>query len=856
MSVSAQSQNSSNQLLAKLAVAARLLGKELHRLKLKRVDQARADLRLGEKAYASGTADGQAEFVSRVDGIAQRVTELRQPKAEAVSTFGEKAKVFASRIAKAVKVAALHLKRRRLLRQLGTNLRQSGANSSDEARSASAIAGRITAVETAITDLRPQTYPWTRRPLLTISLLLLLMGVGGAFMVSNQHTVTPAQQKGALSDAQMKKMLRSQQAFQQQLLQMQAEAHRREAEQTQARIAAAERQYREKQERDRAEVEKRQREAAAEQERVAAAERVRQEAQQREQERRITEEKARLQQQRQREAQEQRAKAEAVARAEQQTKQDIRKVAQAFVEALERNDTRSANSLASGNEQQLALAKAQHDFARSFVRMQLARAKKFGGPQASTFFDPSWNKAEEHIEGNKATVKNGVISYSLEKNGQTWKVNLPESSGADLLSVASSLTRDIDEITTKLEKGHYKSDKEAEDAFQAKVTALTAAQTSRLRSEDSLAIERWLRSQLAGGMTERQIVQISDLIAEKFASPEVSQIRERCFKGAGDQRQYDPKMLSSLSRGEYVPAAKPQAKRLQEEIGQMFPPRAVFETSITQWKAKALSPIEEPIQQGPKPPGSLVDEHLESFDNAMLHLADAYLSQRPYTGKSRLSYYNDVKSLQAGDVLYCRYESGDNFFHERPYFFWYRETPPGLENLLKTLPNDHPIRQIGPPLEEAPPTLDLAMKANVGTAEDVKKMMAESRARAQKEARVPKGTSYERGRDLVFKALGVVFAIGAVAEMKAQHDVAVREEELQKIIAASGGAKVRCPECKGSGNVLQTKWNEVSNNPFPVGTQPWIDWQNTLPGLPKTKLEGTSYLEKCSRCGGQGWVGK
>jgi len=38
MSANAQSQNSSNQSLRKLAVAARVLGKELHRLKLKRVD--------------------------------------------------------------------------------------------------------------------------------------------------------------------------------------------------------------------------------------------------------------------------------------------------------------------------------------------------------------------------------------------------------------------------------------------------------------------------------------------------------------------------------------------------------------------------------------------------------------------------------------------------------------------------------------------------------------------------------------------------------------------------------------------------------------------------------------------------
>ena len=78
-------------------------------------------------------------------------------------------------------------------------------------------------------------------------------------------------------------------------------------------------------------------------------------------------------------------------------------------------------------------------------------------------------------------------------------------------------------------------------------------------------------------MTERQIVEISDLIAEKFASPEVSPIRERCFKGTGDQRQFDSKMLYSISKGGLVsakqfPAAKSQAERLNEEIGQMSPP--------------------------------------------------------------------------------------------------------------------------------------------------------------------------------------------------------------------------------------------------------------------------------------------
>jgi hypothetical protein len=54
MSANAGSRNSSNQSLEKIAVIAHLLRRELYRLKLQRVDLPKADLRLGEKAYANG----------------------------------------------------------------------------------------------------------------------------------------------------------------------------------------------------------------------------------------------------------------------------------------------------------------------------------------------------------------------------------------------------------------------------------------------------------------------------------------------------------------------------------------------------------------------------------------------------------------------------------------------------------------------------------------------------------------------------------------------------------------------------------------------------------------------------------
>jgi hypothetical protein len=59
-----EAQNSSNQSLKKIALTAHLLRRELYRLKLKRVDLPKADLRLGEKAYATGATEAEPELDS------------------------------------------------------------------------------------------------------------------------------------------------------------------------------------------------------------------------------------------------------------------------------------------------------------------------------------------------------------------------------------------------------------------------------------------------------------------------------------------------------------------------------------------------------------------------------------------------------------------------------------------------------------------------------------------------------------------------------------------------------------------------------------------------------------------------
>jgi hypothetical protein len=77
--------------LKKIAIAARLFGKELQRNKLKWFNLRRADCRLGEKAYATGTAYREAELVSRLDGVRERLTQSRRQNVEAApSLSGDK----------------------------------------------------------------------------------------------------------------------------------------------------------------------------------------------------------------------------------------------------------------------------------------------------------------------------------------------------------------------------------------------------------------------------------------------------------------------------------------------------------------------------------------------------------------------------------------------------------------------------------------------------------------------------------------------------------------------------------------------------------------------------------------------
>ena len=342
--------------LKKMAIAARLFGKGLYRLRLNRLDLARADRRLGAKAYATGTAEGQVELVSRLDRVTEHITQLQRQEIEAATTFGGKLKAFAIKAAKTVQIAALQRKRRRILRQLGADLRQGPANSSlvEETQLARGVADRVSSVETEISQLTPQTYPWARRPLLLLCLLFLLVAIGGAFAL--RHKLTPAleQQRkvaggSSLSDAQFKKLESQTAAFREQLLRQQAEMSRQEAEATQARIAAAEREQNENRERERRERGKREREQAQkdEQARREQAERDKQQAQIAAAEQdRLEREEAEAKKLAQEKAERDKAEAERAAAAERVRKEEEKRAAQLAEEKRQREeDERAAQKI-------------------------------------------------------------------------------------------------------------------------------------------------------------------------------------------------------------------------------------------------------------------------------------------------------------------------------------------------------------------------------------------------------------------------------------------------------------------------------------------------------------------------------
>jgi len=146
----------------KMAIAARLLGKEIYRNKLKWFDLRRADYRLGEKVVAAGIPSEHSQFAPQLEQIDKRLASLRQFQHERSDTFGEKVKSWANGIVRMAQIAAGKRRRHRLLKQLGAAVRKNpGADRAiaGELESANLITEKISSVDAANQEFTQRHVP-------------------------------------------------------------------------------------------------------------------------------------------------------------------------------------------------------------------------------------------------------------------------------------------------------------------------------------------------------------------------------------------------------------------------------------------------------------------------------------------------------------------------------------------------------------------------------------------------------------------------------------------------------------------------------------------------------------------------
>jgi hypothetical protein len=328
-------------------------------------------------------------------------------------------------------------------------------------------------------------------------------------------------------------------------------------------------------------------------------------------------------------------------------------------------------------------------------------------------------------------------------------------------------------------------------------------QAQASRSETSHAVERYLRFRLIGGATNNQIIALSDAIGEKFDTADLPpKQRGYCLTGTGDQRQVLLYMLDQVARGELSPPeAQAAAKRLLEEIPHMIPPRIVFDNlfgnhafgSSDSYSVKPLPAIDGPIGHGYRLPGSLAHEYLAPSLENVIHslISDDAAFERTW---------EKARELRGADVLECWYQGAFKDTGWRRYF-WYKQYPTGFTDLLKNFPADHPIRKIGPALQSAPATLELALQVNPHSVEELRKAIAEEKTRAERGPASPELTNAEK----FWTALGILAAGLAAQDIEDQ-------KNTKALIESSGGKKIECPECRGTG--LVPNYNYDTFHPY------------------------------------------
>ena len=160
-----------------------------------------------------------------------------------------------------------------------------------------------------------------------------------------------------------------------------------------------------------------------------------------------------------------------------------RKAAQAFVEALMRNDLAQAKSLAIGSDVQLATMQVAVEMGQVMDRFETAKAKRFKNGKVESM-GPDWltrvASAEERIEGDTAKlIRNSKEIFVLQKSGSIWKIDLSaaQATTPEEFNNAGALIKGWRELAKNIERGKYKSEEEL-DADLAHVFETVVAEGS------------------------------------------------------------------------------------------------------------------------------------------------------------------------------------------------------------------------------------------------------------------------------------------------------------------------------------------------------------------------------------------
>src|SRR5206468_5660742 len=153
----------------KMAITARLAGKEVYRHKLRWFDLRRAHYRLGRRAYERRlVVPNTTGTIERLDDLQKRIETLGQSETSG-SSFKEKLNTAVRRSGKIMKIQMLKFRRKRLLRKLGCRIAEEQVPDNSlaaETGQVKAASEKQRLVDAEIQSLAAHTYVWARRPLL------------------------------------------------------------------------------------------------------------------------------------------------------------------------------------------------------------------------------------------------------------------------------------------------------------------------------------------------------------------------------------------------------------------------------------------------------------------------------------------------------------------------------------------------------------------------------------------------------------------------------------------------------------------------------------------------------------------